>query len=87
LPAIEALVASLRASGGPTLRVLVVTPERVPRRPGIRFLRDEANAFNAAYRSDARAFLVRPDGHIGWRGPDWRHAGLAEFWRSTYGAR
>jgi 2-polyprenyl-6-methoxyphenol hydroxylase-like FAD-dependent oxidoreductase len=55
---------------GDNARVVVVSPEYIAPRAGLRMLHDEKRAFAASYGSDARLFLVRPDGHIGWRTRD-----------------
>ncbi len=55
---------------GDGARFIVVTPGHIVSRPALRIVRDEHGAFAAAYGGEARAFLVRPDGYIAWRGRD-----------------
>ncbi|WP_375293351.1 hypothetical protein [Siccirubricoccus sp. G192] len=63
---------------GPHLRVAAIAPGAgLPEWPGLAFYHDAEGAFAAAYGKGEAAFLVRPDGHIGWRGPSWRDPGLA----------
>jgi hypothetical protein len=55
---------------GDGARFIVVTPGHIPPRARLRIVRDERGAFAGAYGVEARAFLVRPDGYIAWRGRD-----------------
>jgi 2-polyprenyl-6-methoxyphenol hydroxylase-like FAD-dependent oxidoreductase len=71
----------LRGEQYSPVRVVIVTPQRLPAAAGLRILWDEHGAFAAAYGSEAAAFLVRPDGHVGWRGRDWQHPGLLDALR------
>lgn len=48
-----------------------------PDLPGIVLLADAADGFVGAYGHSARFWLVRPDGHIGWRGTSLDQPGLA----------
>ncbi|GJD54085.1 Flavin-dependent monooxygenase [Methylobacterium crusticola] len=47
-----------------------------PSGPEVTQLGDPAGAFAKAYGAEATAFLVRPDGYIGWRGRSWQESGL-----------
>jgi len=44
--------------------------------PGADLLEDRTGAFAGAYGARAMSYLVRPDGHLGWRGRSWREPGL-----------
>ncbi len=46
---------------------------------GIALYRDAVNSFANTYGSAAGAFLIRPDGYIGWRGKSYRDAGLVTY--------
>ena len=48
-----------------------------PEGPGIVLLADAAESFIGAYGRSARFWLIRPDGHIGWRGTGLDQPGLA----------
>jgi 2-polyprenyl-6-methoxyphenol hydroxylase-like FAD-dependent oxidoreductase len=62
---------------GSHLRVIAITADDgIPDQPGIAVLHDRQGAFADAYGLQGASFLVRPDGHIGWRGLSWRDAGL-----------
>jgi hypothetical protein len=43
---------------------------------GLACYRDADGAFAKAYGRHNTMFLVRPDGHIGWRGDLWHRDGL-----------
>ncbi|GJD66825.1 FAD-dependent monooxygenase [Methylobacterium frigidaeris] len=53
---------------------------------GAELLEDRGRAFAAAYGDRAMSYLVRPDGHLGWRGRSWRDAGLQEHLRRVFPA-
>jgi 2-polyprenyl-6-methoxyphenol hydroxylase-like FAD-dependent oxidoreductase len=63
----------------PHLRILAVTADALPQEPGLTILHDAAGSFAEAYGSAPAAFLVRPDGYIGWRGQAWRDQGLEAY--------
>jgi 2-polyprenyl-6-methoxyphenol hydroxylase-like FAD-dependent oxidoreductase len=69
-----------RSWAGTRLRVVAVvtTPDAVDP-PGVVLLHDEQGAFAEAYGGQAASFLIRPDGHIGWRGRSWRDVGLLAY--------
>lgn len=68
------------ASLGDRLRVVaVMRGETVSVGPDVTLLDDGTGAFAAAYGSDELALLVRPDGHVGWRGRTWRDPGLQDY--------
>jgi 2-polyprenyl-6-methoxyphenol hydroxylase-like FAD-dependent oxidoreductase len=58
------------------VRTVAITATDVGDAPGIAVLHDRDGAFAAAYGSAETAFLIRPDGHIAWRGSSFRDAGL-----------
>jgi hypothetical protein len=63
----------------PHLRILAVTADALPQEPGLTILHDAAGSFAEAYGPAPAAFLVRPDGYIGWRGQAWRDQGLEAY--------
>jgi hypothetical protein len=68
----------LGAWAGGRLRAVAVTdlPDAGDR-PGLAVLHDAEGSFAGAFGGQAGCFLVRPDGHLGWRGGLWRDAGLS----------
>lgn len=59
------------------LRVVMVTSNVAGQAlPGGELLEDPGRTFAEAYGGQAMSYLVRPDGHLGWRGRSWREAGL-----------
>jgi hypothetical protein len=83
--AITEFAQRLPEEGAPPIRVVVVTPSDPSPLPGLRILRDEVGAFAAKYGLEASAFLVRPDGHIGWRGQIAELASMKVYLRSVFG--
>lgn len=75
-----AFAADWRRSHGVPLRFVAIVADG-PQQPGVAVLHDPAGRFGAAY-GGASAFLVRPDGYIGWRGPSFRHDGLADYFET-----
>lgn len=69
------------------LRVVAITGTPMDDRHGVTMLHDAAGAFAAAYGSGPGAWLVRPDGHIAWRGPTAAHPGLADVLGRVFGLR
>jgi hypothetical protein len=64
---------------GARLRVVAVTAiDGLPDQPGISILHDRQGGFGDAFGAQQASFLVRPDGHIGWRGQSWQDPGLIE---------
>lgn len=62
------------------LRIVgIVQGQDVGDQAGIALYRDAENSFARTYGSGAAAFLVRPDGYIGWRGTSYRDAGLVAY--------
>jgi len=62
------------------LRIVgIVREEGVDEQAGIALYHDAADAFAHTYGSAATAFLIRPDGYIGWRGKSYRDAGLVAY--------
>jgi 2-polyprenyl-6-methoxyphenol hydroxylase-like FAD-dependent oxidoreductase len=87
LPALSAFAQEMLASLGPRLRVVAVTHQAdLAQYPGLTILHDADGHFAAAYGAVARGFLVRPDGHLGWRGRSWRKDGLGDYLVSVLGA-
>jgi hypothetical protein len=93
-PVLLAALAEGEASGGlaafaqamrPRLRVVAIAPDPRPEEPALTILHDPAGAFAQAYGDAANAVLVRPDGHIGWRGSAWRAASLRGYLSEAFG--
>jgi len=62
------------------LRIVgIVQEESVDEQAGIALYRDAENSVADSYGSAATAFLIRPDGYIGWRGKSFRDAGLVAY--------
>ncbi len=62
------------------LRIVgIVQEEGVDEQAGIALYRDAENSVAHTYGSAAAAFLIRPDGYIGWRGKSYRDAGLVTY--------
>ncbi|TAJ90494.1 FAD-dependent monooxygenase [Reyranella sp.] len=62
------------------LRIVgIVQEEGVNEQAGIALYRDVENSVAHTYGSVAAAFLIRPDGYIGWRGKSYRDAGLVTY--------
>jgi 2-polyprenyl-6-methoxyphenol hydroxylase-like FAD-dependent oxidoreductase len=72
----------LRARLGAYLRVVAITPGAVPQVPDLALLQDPTGDFTKAY--GVGAYLVRPDGYIGWRGESWQAPGLQTYLRSIF---
>lgn len=71
---------------GPHLRVVAVTSAPDPEeQSGVALLQDRQGSFARAYGQQDAAFLVRPDGYIGWRGQSWRDRGLAGHFEQIFG--
>jgi 2-polyprenyl-6-methoxyphenol hydroxylase-like FAD-dependent oxidoreductase len=67
----------MRARFGARVRFVAITAaDGGADEPGVAFFHDREGGFAAAYGGRAASFLVRPDGHVGWRGWSWRDAGL-----------
>jgi 2-polyprenyl-6-methoxyphenol hydroxylase-like FAD-dependent oxidoreductase len=74
---LAALAREMSARFGSFLRTAAITAGAdLPEAPGIALYRDAGNAFPLVYGKAGGAFLVRPDGYIGWRGRSWRDPGL-----------
>ncbi|NOG69310.1 FAD-dependent monooxygenase [Roseicella sp. DB1501] len=77
LAALGDRVRALRDRLGDRLRVVAVTGvEGLGEEPGIALVQDAEGHQARAYGAAAACHLIRPDGYIGWRGPDWREPGL-----------
>ena len=62
---------------GTRLRVVAIAAAHdAEDQPGIALHHDRQGGFAEAYGAQAASFLVRPDGHLGWRGRSWRGPGL-----------
>ncbi|WP_425452603.1 hypothetical protein [Methylobacterium radiodurans] len=69
------------------LRVVVVAHDAAGHTlPGAELLEDRARAFTEVYGDQAMSCLVRPDGHLGWRGRSWRDASFQEHLRRLFPA-
>ncbi len=68
-----------------TVRVIAIGDEAITPPPGVVVAVDSNNEFTKTYRTgEAAAFLVRPDGYIGWRGSRWTDTGLEEYLRTMF---
>ena len=65
--------------GGHVRAVAVVTEDQTIEPPGIAVLHDRDGAFRKAYGAGDTSLLIRPDGHIGWRGRSFGDAGLVAY--------
>jgi len=82
---LEQLLAAMPGRLAGYLRVVAITPAgtTLPERPGAQTLIDAAGAFEAAYGARA-AYLVRPDGYVGWRGAPDNLASLSAHLRRLF---
>jgi 2-polyprenyl-6-methoxyphenol hydroxylase-like FAD-dependent oxidoreductase len=78
IAALSALAADLARQRGRLVRVIAVVDGEPTQHPSVTVVGDKEKGFAKAYGT-AGAILVRPDGHIGWRGTSWRHPGLGEY--------
>jgi hypothetical protein len=74
---IEALAASMPAAARRRLRLVAIGPGAEP--VGVPRIDDPDRAFAATY--GRAVHLIRPDKHVGWRGPDIGAPGLGEHLR------
>ena len=58
---------------------LAVVSETLPEPHGVAVYRDAERAFAGVYGREEMAFLVRPDGYVGWRGRSWLSEGLTAY--------
>jgi hypothetical protein len=75
---LEALAAALASRYPNRVRVVAVADEPLAQGPGVPVLHDAQGTFAAAY-GPSGAFIVRPDGYLGWRGGSWGDAGLQRY--------
>ena len=74
---LAAFADGLRPQLGARLRIVaVMATAGLPEQPGLVLLHDPERAVAAACGAPPSSLLVRPDGHIGWRGRSWREPGL-----------
>ena len=69
----------LPQSSAPRLRVVAITQESAADHPNIALYHDRAGAFAKTHGARNTCLLVRPDGHIGWRGTTAHDVGLRTF--------
>ncbi|MEI9998080.1 MAG: FAD-dependent monooxygenase [Verrucomicrobiota bacterium] len=92
LAALDRLADRLRVEFGASLagrlRIVAIGGAAAAAPRGIVFASDDENSFERAYRggSDGLAWLVRPDGHIGWRGRGDFGDALAGYLRAIFTA-
>lgn len=72
--------------GGFCRVVAIVSAEAddLPNVSGIAVYKDADGTFAATYGGREAAFLVRPDGYLGWRGMSWRASGLVDYWSAVF---
>jgi hypothetical protein len=79
-PDLAEFAAKISSRGRIPLKIVgIVQEEGVEEQAGIALYRDAENSFANTYGSAAGAFLIRPDGYIGWRGKTYRDAGLVTY--------
>lgn len=79
------LAREMHAQLGSLVRVAVVADgEPLPEQPHLTLLQDCEGAFSRAYGPPEGAFLVRPDGYVGWRGRSWRDPGMREYLKRVF---
>jgi 2-polyprenyl-6-methoxyphenol hydroxylase-like FAD-dependent oxidoreductase/heme-degrading monooxygenase HmoA len=84
---LEKLVAVIRQQTSDEVQAYLVASEdaQVPTLLELPIIRDTAGTFREAYGVDgSAAFLIRPDGHVGYRGAPASAAGLSEHLRRTF---
>ncbi|MGE0258983.1 MAG: FAD-dependent monooxygenase [Alphaproteobacteria bacterium] len=74
-----------RSRCGLPVRAVAVVSKALPEPYGVAVYRDDRNLFAGAYGREEAAFLVRPDGYLGWRGRSWRNEGLAAYFSRMSG--
>lgn len=80
VPDLAAFARKISSRSGIPLRIVgIVQEEGVNEQAGIALYRDAENSVAHTYGSAATAFLIRPDGYIGWRGKSYRDAGLVTY--------
>jgi 2-polyprenyl-6-methoxyphenol hydroxylase-like FAD-dependent oxidoreductase len=79
---VVAIARDLHASRGTLVQVVVIAASPCEDSPHLTVLTDSAGAFSQAYGPGA--VLVRPDGHIGWRGVSGRSEGLTAYLDRTF---
>jgi 2-polyprenyl-6-methoxyphenol hydroxylase-like FAD-dependent oxidoreductase len=85
IEALAGFAAQLRDWLGSRLRIAVITAgDNPPEYPGLAFFYDCEGSFKNAYGAAQASFLMRPDGHIGWRGRDWQTSGLMAYLERTF---
>ena len=70
---------AMRFRFGLPLRAVAVVSETLPEPHGVAVYRDDERAFAGVYGREEMAFLVRPDGYVGWRGRSWLSEGLTAY--------
>jgi 2-polyprenyl-6-methoxyphenol hydroxylase-like FAD-dependent oxidoreductase len=63
------------------VRTVAITAMDADEAHGVAVLHDRDSSFRKSYGSEEAAFLIRPDGHIGWRGRSFRDGGLMAYLR------
>jgi 2-polyprenyl-6-methoxyphenol hydroxylase-like FAD-dependent oxidoreductase len=62
----------------------IAAEEGVADQAGIALYRDAEGSFSEKYGAPEAAFLIRPDGYVGWRGASYRDAGLCAYLGSMF---
>ena len=78
---LEQFTNKLQSSVGNCLRVvMIVGPDTKAVEPaGLSVYRDVNAEFANAFTTHPATYLIRPDGHIAWRGKSWSDTGLKEY--------
>jgi hypothetical protein len=63
----------MKARFGLRVRMAAIAPDpHCAECPGVALYHDAEGTVRTTYGAEDAAFLIRPDGYIGWRGPSWR---------------
>ncbi|WP_137389853.1 FAD-dependent monooxygenase [Rhodoligotrophos defluvii] len=84
--AAEARIGGLKQAWGERIRVVLVAPPEhaIGDVVGAAVLRDSTGAYQKTYGADA--YLIRPDKHVGWKGPRYDSAGLDRYCAHVFGS-
>jgi hypothetical protein len=74
-------------NGAIRVAAVLSQPSETAEPAGVALYHDHEGEFAAAYGTGPAAFLIRPDGYIGWRGGSWRDLGLPEYLARVFTAQ
>jgi 2-polyprenyl-6-methoxyphenol hydroxylase-like FAD-dependent oxidoreductase len=78
---------SLCRNGAMRVAAVLSQPSETAEPAGVALYHDQEGEFAAAYGTGPAAFLIRPDGHVGWPGRSWRDLGLPEYLARVFTAQ